>query len=337
MGLRTTDTVAGAELYRAQHSTVIRADAARAYDLIADVTRWPLLFAPCVHAEVLRAGPEDERIRLWARTGTEVRSWTSRRRHDRAALRVAFRQEDSSPPLASMGGAWGFASAADGTRIVLDHDWTTVDSDPGAEQWIADALDRNSEAEIASVRSWAERAQDPAELIFSFTDELDIAGPVAEVYAFLYRADLWPDRLPHVARLELTTAPASAGTAGAEVQTMEMDTRAGDGSAHTTRSIRLCFEDQRIVYKQTTAPRPLLAHSGEWALTATPVGTRVTARHSVALDPAAVEGYFGVGTSLAAARTKVRQALGGNSRRTLEQARSRVEQSQVEQPQRGRA
>lgn len=314
--------------HRARHTADLAAPAADAYELIADVRRWPLLFTPCLHAEILESAPGTERVRLWAQTGAEVRSWASARTLDPAGARVAFRQEDSAPPLASMGGEWRFEADGAGTRLVLDHDWTLATPDAQSLRWVTEALDRNSSAEIDAVTAWALRSRAAGgigELLFDFTDTIDIAAPAAAVYAFLLRADRWPLLLPHVARLDLDSTPAGPLTAGAEVQRMEMETLGADGTAHLTRSTRLCFEDTRIVYKQTTLPRPLLGHAGAWTLTPTGSGTRVAARHHVALDPDALASYFGAGTSLAQARARVRELLGGNSRRTLEQARAHTE------------
>ncbi|MFD3523543.1 aromatase/cyclase [Streptomyces sp. NPDC058653] len=325
----------GAERRYAEHTARLAAPAGRAYDLIADVRRWPLLFPPCLHAEVLEAGPGTERVRLWALAGDEIRSWTSRRTLDPASLRIGFRQEDSAPPLADMGGEWRFEAKSDGdgdggdgTRLVLAHDWSMSSPGEEAHRWVTDALDRNSAAEIGAVTDWAQRAEaagGAGELIFSFTDTLDIAAPAADVYAFLHRADLWPGRLPHVAGLDLDSAPAGPTTAGAEIQRMAMETRAADGTSHRTRSIRLCFTDELIVYKQTIVPPPLLGHAGAWTLTPTASGTRVTARHRVALDPDALAARFGPGATLRTAREKVRELLGGNSRHTLEHARAHTE------------
>ncbi|MFE6780325.1 aromatase/cyclase [Streptomyces sp. NPDC057702] len=323
-----TESITTPPVRFAEHSTTLRAPVERAYALVADVTRWPLLFAPCVDARVIDSHPGGERIRLWALAGGGVRSWTSRRELAEDSLRVGFRTEHSAPPIASMAGYWQLeppALAGGPARLVLGHEWTATDSSPETQRWIAEAVDRNSEAEIASVRDWSERARTPAELVFSFTDRMSVNGPPAAVYAYLHRADLWPERLPHVERLELTSEPASETTAGAEVQTIEMDTRTRGRSTHTTRSVRLCFAGERITYKQTAVPRPLLAHCGEWRVSAVPGGTEVTARHSVVLDPLAVADHFGPDVTLVEARRRVRAALGGNSLRTLERARQHVE------------
>ncbi|MFB7477172.1 aromatase/cyclase [Kitasatospora sp. NPDC056184] len=310
----------------AEHTADLRAPADRAFRLIADVTRWPLLFPPCVAADVLESDLDSERIRLWAVVGEEVRSWTSLRTLDRERLRIDFRQEAPSPPVTWMGGHWEFARGADGestTRLLLGHEWST-DGAPEQSELIARALDGNSGQEIGAVRSWAERPEPLEELVFSFEDRVEVDGPPEAVYDVLHRADLWPDRLPHVAAVELDTAAATPVTGGAEVQWLTMDTRAEDGSEHRTRSVRLCFPHRRIVYKQTTPPAGLLGHSGEWILTPHGAGTAVTAVHRVALDADALPRLFGPEPDLAAVRARVRAALGGNSLRTLEWARSFV-------------
>lgn len=312
-----------------EHTTELDAPARRAYGLIADVSRWPLLFSPCLAAEVLDSDADCEHIRLWASVGDHVRSWTSIREFDEAASRVAFRQENPAPPVTAMSGFWAFEPATTGgTRLSLGHRWAISGSEEDAAL-IESALDRNSEAEIAAVREWAERAEDPEDLVFAFEDKVEIAAAPEPVYEFLHRAELWPRRVNHVQCLDLSDSPASELTAGAEVQTMEMRTRAPDGTVHATRSIRLCFDREdvrRILYKQTTLPDGLLGHTGTWDVAAAGAGTIVTARHQVALDPSAVERLLGPGTSLAKAREAVRAALSANSLLTLEAARRSAEE-----------
>ncbi|MGW1816190.1 aromatase/cyclase [Streptomyces sp. NPDC002125] len=308
---RLTDSPAGS----AEHITELAAPAGRAYALIEDVGRWPLLFAPCIWSQELERADGVQRIRLWALVGHEVRSWTSRRVLDPAGLRIDFAQESPAPPLTEMAGHWRFEDGTPGT-LVLGHRWNTTGG-PGEADRIAAALDANSDAEIGAVRTWAEREEAPDSLILTFSDKAIVTAPAAEVYDFLYRADLWPGRLPHVAGLDLETVPAEDTAAGADVQTMDMQTSAADGSTHSTQSVRLCFAGERIVYKQTTPPRGLLAHSGAWIVTEVPGGTRVTAQHSVAVDPEALDAVFGAGTTTAQALERARDIIGANSRGTL--------------------
>ncbi|MFF2658065.1 aromatase/cyclase [Kitasatospora sp. NPDC058032] len=312
-----TGLPAAGATHEVTHTVTVAAPAKAVYDLVADVTAWPQVFGPTVHAERLEPVDGQERIRLWAFANGEVRNWTSLRQLDPAGLRVSFRQERSSSPVAAMGGAWRLTEQADGTTLVeLDHFWRAVDEDDEqAVRWIEQACDRNSTAELAALRAAAELGDTAGELSFSFedTEEMPGADPAA-VYEFLHRSDLWPQRLPHVSRLDLTEDEDG-------VQTMEMDTLAADGSVHTTKSVRLCFPD-RIVYKQTGLPPVMTAHTGQWLFTPVDGGVRVTSRHSVVLDPAALATAFGPDTDYAGARAAVRNALGTNSRTTLRHARA---------------
>src|SRR4051794_34497189 len=87
-----------------EHEITIEAPAEVVYKLIADVGNWPRLFPPTVYVDHVEKLGDDERIRIWATANGEVKTWTSRRSLDPVGLRVDFRQEVSSPPVAAMGG-----------------------------------------------------------------------------------------------------------------------------------------------------------------------------------------------------------------------------------------
>ncbi|OMI33979.1 aromatase/cyclase [Streptomyces sparsogenes] len=336
--MTTTDT------YLTTHGITVLAPARTVYGIIADVADWPQRFAPNVHVEHLERTPGAERIRIWATAGGEVKSWTSRRELDPHGLRVTFRQELSAPPVAAMGGEWTVTSHGDHvSRLELRHDFRAVDDDPAGVRWITSAVDRNSESELAAVKALAELGDSLGELEFSFEDTVFTTGDPALVYDYLYRADLWPERLPHVSRLDLKEDPAGQNTGGRDtagrdtagrdtggggeprVQVMAMDTRTADGSVHTTESVRVCFAPDRIVYKQTTVPALMTAHTGSWTITPAGDGAAVTSRHTVILDPGAVERVLGPGRTVADARTYVQRALSANSTTTLRHAREFAE------------
>lgn len=92
--------------HRTLHSVAVAAPAEVVYGIVADVTMWPQYFAPNVHVEHLEQDETSERIQIWAFANGEVKTWVSRRTLDAAALRVEFRQEVSTPPVAAMGGTW---------------------------------------------------------------------------------------------------------------------------------------------------------------------------------------------------------------------------------------
>lgn len=120
---------------------------------------------------------------------------------------------------------------------------------------------------------------------------------------------------------KVTLTEEAAGTGPAEtrdmtVQDMTMETVTTDGGTHTTRSIRLCVPARSIVYKQLVPPALLSGHCGAWTFGE----DTVTARHTVAIDPARVEEVLGKGATVADARTHLREVLGANSRATLRHA-----------------
>ncbi|MBE8516234.1 aromatase/cyclase [Amycolatopsis sp. H6(2020)] len=306
--------------HTAEHTAVTKASPEVLYGLIADAASWPAVFGPCVHVRYLERGPGWERFELWAMTNDEVRSWTSRRELDATARTVAFRQEHSKAPITAMTGQWSFRPHPDGTEIVLRHAFGT-DGSAGSADWVDAALDRNSHEELAALDRVAAQAGEPSdEAVFSFADTVELPGPRSAVYDFVHRADLWAERLPHVARTRLDERPG-------DVQLLEMTTRTQDGATHDTRSIRVCERDEWIAYKQVSPPALLLGHSGLWSFAEENGVTRVTARHTAVLSPEGVARVLGPGTEPDEARAYVRDALSRNSRTTLEHAAGHVRSS----------
>ncbi|WP_327676539.1 aromatase/cyclase [Kitasatospora sp. NBC_00458] len=308
----------------ARHSVDIAADPRLVHRLLAEATDWPELFPPTVHVERTALDPHRELLAIWALAGQEVKSWTSERTIDPDRLTIDFVRRLSTPPVAAMSGRWEITGRPDGgARVVLDHRFSAVDDDPEQLDWIEEATDRNSASELAALRGIAEGHARHADLRREFTDSVLIRATPEEVYGYLDRADLWPARLPHVARVELTEERPGE-------QVLEMDSRSPNGSVHTTRSVRIGRPPALLAYKQTVLPAAFTVHTGSWTLTAEPgpgpVVTRATARHTVVLHPAEALALPGV-SSLDEAHAVVRRALGGNSLTTLNAAKDHLERA----------
>lgn len=298
-----------------EHQITIDAPAAEVYQLIAEVENWPRLFPPTVHVDHAERAADSERIRIWATANGEVKHWVSRRVLDPVERRIEFRQEVSAPPVAAMGGSWLVEPITDKRSLVrLLHHYRAVGDDPQHLDWIDQAVDRNSESELAALKANVELATTRGdELTFSFEDTVTVEGDAKDVYDFLNEADRWQERLPHVARVVLTE-----DTPGQQV--LEMDTRTKDGSTHTTKSVRVCFPHKKIVYKQVTLPGLLKLHTGYWLVTAKPKGEpglSVTSQHTVIINEANIGNVLGAEAGVAEARTFVKDALSANSMATL--------------------
>ncbi|MFJ3913274.1 aromatase/cyclase [Streptomyces vinaceus] len=314
--------MAAERVHRTVHETEVAAPAGVVYGLIADPVQWPLYFPPNVYVERLEFDGVHERLRMWATANGQVKSWTSRRVLDAAARRIEFRQEVPAAPLAAMTGTWIVEPlGAERSRLVLLHDFSVAGDRAEDVEWVERATDTNSRAELGNLARLGERWGRLDDLVMSFEDTVRVDAPPELVYAFLERAERWPELLPHVSRLELAEPEELPG-----VQVMAMDTLTADGSAHTTESVRVCFPAAgRIVYKQTRTPALMSAHTGAWTVTGGAYGSTVTSRHGVVLREEAVAGVLGASADLAAARRYVREALGRNSTATMTYAKQYAE------------
>lgn len=306
-----------------EHTIEISRAPADVYDLLAEVESWPLLFPPTVHLDREDLGGGAERIHIWAIANGAVRNWRSRRELDTEQRTIRFRQERSQHPVASMGGTWLVEPGANpgSSAVRLLHNFTAVDDDPEHIAWIVGAVDGNSHSELTALKRNAEASSDSTNLLLEFEDAVDVAGPVAECFDFVNEAGAWKERLGHVAEVRLDEPEPG-------VQTLEMDTVAKDGSTHTTRSHRICFEHDRIVYKQTTLPPLMTVHNGEWRfLHDGRGGARISSRHVVLLNPEAITRILGTGATVQTARSYVQDALSTNSLMTLNRAKAWAEGS----------
>jgi aromatase len=305
---------------KVEHDTTIQAPAADVYRLLVDVTNWPQIFPPSVHIEYLERSDTQERIQLWATANGEAKTWISRRDLDPVALRIGFRQERSTPPVGAMGGTWIVEPITDDEcHVRLLHDYRAVDDDPAKHEWIAKAVDRNSRSELAALKADAELRSSASELLLTLEDSVTIDGSASDAYDFVNEAQLWSERLPHVARVALRE-----DTPG--LQVLEMDTRTKDGSTHTTTSVRVTFPPERIAYKQIQVPALMTLHTGLWTFTDIGNGgSTASSRHTVVLNEANIAGVLGPDAGVAEARTFVGTALSTNSLATLGLAKAYAE------------
>lgn len=307
-------------IHTVEHEITVQAPADQVYRYLAEVENWPRLFPPTVYVDHVERSDAQERIRIWATANGEAKNWTSRRWLKPVERRIDFRQEVSPPPVAAMGGGWVIEPVSAGeSRVRLLHDYRAIDDDPESLAWIDEAVDSNSRKELGALKENIEKATTtPEDLLLSFTDTVEVAGSAKDVYQFIYEADQWTERLPHVARVDMRE-----DTPG--LQILEMDTRTNDGSTHTTKSVRVCFPHQRIVYKQTTLPALMALHTGYWELREHDNGVTAVAEHTVIINTENIAKILGQDADVAQAKEFVRNALGTNSRATLNHAKDYAE------------
>jgi len=317
MTASVTDSSARAT-HHAEHEIAVDAPARDVYEVLANVRNWPLMFDLTVHGEIVERNGQDEQIRIWSATNDAARTWTSRRHHDPEALTIGFRPDKTKAPIGGMNGTWAVEPLTDSTcRLRILHDFFPATDDPADLDWINNALDRNTGVELAKVKARAESLDSP--LLLTFADTVEVDGSATDVYDFLNEARLWNERLPHVSRVSLEEVMPG-------LQILEMDTRTKDGSAHTTRSIRVCEPNKRITYKQTALPALLTLHTGRWLIEEhAPDRVSVTSEHTVRINTSTITSVLGEDADLATAQTFVRDALSEDSLATLKPAKAYAE------------
>ncbi|MFF0452790.1 SRPBCC family protein [Nocardia africana] len=312
-----SESETGATEYTTRHTVDVAAPAAQVYAVVAEAESWPIIFPPAVH---VRRAPEAggaEVLDIWASANNTVKAWRSRRELDAANRTVTFRQLVTAPPVAAMSGTWRIEPNDDGTSsVILDHRFSAIGDDPASVEWITQALDANSTAELTAVAATAVGRQNGSIVSLSFSDSVSIRSDPQPIFDFLYRADLWADRLPHVTRIAVSYVD--------DAQILEMDTVNNAGDAHTTRSYRVATDRFELAYKQSVVPEGFLAHHGKWTLEQTGDSTLATSHHSVQLDLETLRERLGA-ADRADIEQRVRAALGGNSVRTLEAAKTFAE------------
>ncbi|MCP9956142.1 aromatase/cyclase [Streptomyces sudanensis] len=306
------------ELHESRHEIKISAPAETVHHMLAHAEDWPRLFPPNIYVDHVERGEREERIRIWATAGDTVKNWTSHRTLDPENLRIRFRQEVSTPPVAAMGGTWHIETLPSGDTLVrLDHDYRAVDDESLA--WLDAVVDRNSRSELESLKAIAESDGTADALTCSFEDTVTIRGTARDVYDFIDRADLWIDRLPHVLAVRLEE-PAPG------LQTLEMDTLSKDGTSHTTKSHRVCLPHHRIAYKQVTLPALITLHTGRWTITPAEDGVTASSQHTFTVNTENIEKILGADATVQDAIDYVRTALSTNSMATLGLAKAFAEE-----------
>ncbi|MFG2603379.1 SRPBCC family protein [Streptomyces sp. NPDC048514] len=303
-----------ARVHRMVSEVTTSAPAGVLYGLIADATQWPLFFPHCLHVERLGFDGAHERLRMWAMTEGRVSSWVSTRDLDVGRRCVTFRQDLTDAPVESMTGMWTIRPLGHRCQVVLEYQFTVTGDAPDQVAWAERVTRANGRDQLDRLVWVAERWPRLDELELAVEDSVRLEGSADAAFDFLYRAEDWTAGLPDVRGVRLVEDYPG-------VQIMTVDGLAGDGSAHHTESVRICFPGAgRLVHKETVTSPLLSAHTGEWSVEPDESGVNLTARHHVLLREDAIADVLGAGATLAEARQHVREALSRQEHLVLHQA-----------------
>lgn len=267
--------------------------------VLADVTAWPLFASSVIYARALEVTDEAETFDLWLSTTAGVRRVALRRRTVEEVTELGFGPGPGAP-----------------TTVLRYHADTRVierDTD-GAGGVFGAAITRL----LDELTESAALPGGPDDWVYTFEDVVRTHGRVLDLFDFLRRLELWPQRLAHVHDVDYTEDADG-------VQTVRLTVVGPDGTRHPVPSIRLCLGGSRVVYKPATVPPIARAHLGQWSVSQHAGEVTVSGRHSVLLDPAGITRVLGAGAGLDQATRLVRSALGAHSLATLEAAKTYAE------------
>jgi aromatase len=275
------------------HHAAVSAPASLLYELVVGADAAPMVFGGTVHVERLHQAPGEERLRIWAAYGEQLRTWTTHRRLDPDRLSVTFQQDVPEPPMAFMRGEWRLQRVRDDlTQVSLSHTFRAVDDDPANVTWIEDLTDRVSTGQLTSLGDFAALG---AEARFVVEHSARLRCPVDTAYAFVRNTVGWVGVLPQV---ETATLRASKG----QMQLVDLTIRQ-DGDERSSRVARVCCPGTHIAFKNLTPQPPVVAHVGSWHFESTADGTVVRLEHRVAVHDATGDAQAQVREAIHAAST----------------------------------
>jgi len=114
-------------IWTARHTVRVAAPPKRAFELVANVDRWPGLVGTLDTVEHLGFDGVCERVRFVKQGGADL---TMVRELNPKRMQVRFRQVDCVAPVASMGGIWLVLPKGLGVMVAIDHYYRVSDNSP---------------------------------------------------------------------------------------------------------------------------------------------------------------------------------------------------------------
>ncbi len=115
-------------IWTARHTIRVASPPKRAFELVANVDRWPGLVRTLNTVEHLGFDGACERVRFAKSVNGVTRDLTMVRELNPKRMQVRFRQVDVLAPVASMGGIWLVLPKGLGVMVAIDHYFRVLDN-----------------------------------------------------------------------------------------------------------------------------------------------------------------------------------------------------------------
>ncbi|GAA0925276.1 aromatase/cyclase [Virgisporangium aurantiacum] len=296
------------------HTVTVEAPAGTVFDLVADVDQSTRFFPGVVHAESAErgadTGADTDVIDRWTLDGEVIRGWRARRTLDRAGGTITFEHVDPRPPVTFTTGRWRFTPDGDArTTVELRHEFGTAD--PAAAAAVAARMEQGITTQLDRLRQVAEQRDEILDLEITYQVSLLIKGRLEDVYDYFYDARQWPARIPHCLRTDVREDEPDR-------QLVEMEVTVPSGAVHVTRQARVCFPNDKIMWRQIGGLPPLdQALFGYTRFEQRPDGVLTTSCTTEVLKPAMVAKR---GWTVQEAKDHVSEVRGGRNLGALQSA-----------------
>lgn len=309
------------------HSIVCHSRANEVYQLITDVSNWPLIFENCVSASELSRNDNNVLIKIEALQNGRLVSWETSRTYYENIFRIDFSLPVPMPFMKYMRGQWRVIPI-DNRRSVLHvtRHFALTDKIDGirddvktlfdAEAMVMKFIEENSKAELRAIQAFTEYAE---ATFATFKESFTLPYAPEEVYSVLNDITLWPKVLPHCESLDVLYNDS-------ENQEFIMRVKTPLGS-ESFRSIRTCkSDDLSISYFQPKPPEVLKTHYGNWVVKATREGSEIVSEHTVRVNQHRCKELFG-GDDLKINKQRIKQLILSNSKATVDACGTWLEKS----------
>lgn len=304
-------------LHRTERATVVAAPAPDVLALLSAVADWPLLLARIVHVEPLALDGAARLAHVWGLSTFGIDDWVCRVLTDPATGALHVAHVVARPPASALSARWHAAPIDPGhSRLTLSQEFEAIADDPDAVRLLSRLFTATAESDLASLRAAAEihAAHPGCRFTFGERVPLERGDSPEAAFDFLSRPEKWPENLPGIASVALREERPG-------LQWLEMDVEEPDGSVRAELTARVCFPRRRVIVQKDVRPRILLfSHTSSFSVERRTDGAAISCRHTVVLDPEAVESALGPEATLADASDKVRRVVAAESLVTLRRA-----------------
>ena len=138
------------------HVIAVDADLEWVFEKCRDVSQWHKFMPAVRHARFVEVSHSSDIVEVTAEANSEIWTWCSARRIDRACGRIFFERLAPNPPLISMNGSWKIKNTVEGkVEIELLHEFAVLPGNSEFEDFLLASIKQNATRDLSALASLA--------------------------------------------------------------------------------------------------------------------------------------------------------------------------------------